>query len=134
LANLTERQRNLLQLLNQLSQNIVNADVSTESGLTKNLSINLPGFNLDSELNLGTGSNDSDSGPNPGDDEVSVPEPESMLDVLRNLVNEQVEITTPFGTVTGTLLNVEESYIVMIEANGNRVLVRTDKIELITDM
>lgn len=134
MANLTERQRNLLQLLNQLSQNTVDANVTTDSGLQKNLSINLPGFNFDSALNLGTGSNNSGSGIDLGGNRGGKPTPETIVDVLNSLVNEQVEITTPFGTVTGTLLRVENDYVVMVEASGSQVLVRLDKIELVSDM
>ncbi|WP_161493835.1 DUF2642 domain-containing protein [Virgibacillus necropolis] len=51
--------------------------------------------------------------------------------MLRNLVNQQVQVTTPFGTVTGTLIAVKYNYIVISESSGNQVLVRTEKIEFV---
>lgn len=49
-------------------------------------------------------------------------------------MNELVEITTPFGTITGTLLQVLDDYIVMLENTGDRVLARIDKIELVNEL
>ena len=133
MPNLTERQRNLLRLLNMLSQNLTEANL-TDSGLSNNFSIGLPGFNFESNLNLGSGAGAGDEN---GDEETPAPpgsEPETILDVLRNLRNEQVELTTPFGTVTGTLIFVGNDFVVLAEADGNRVLVRVYKIELVRDL
>lgn len=123
LANLTNAQRNnLLNLANQLSQNMTN----DTSGLSENLSINLPGFSADAGLNLGFGSRE---------EETDVPgSPTTMRDVLLNLVNEQVEVTTPFGSVTGTLIAVRNDYIVLVEATGAQTLVRMENIELVNEL
>lgn len=129
-ANLTDRQRNLLGLLTLLSQNLTNNNSTDNtndgSTLSNNFSLNLPGFNLDLDqsLNLdfgfGRGSNPST--------------PTSIRDVLLGLVNEQVQVTTPFDTISGTLLNVQDDYITMIEDTGAQVLTRIENIELVSSM
>lgn len=58
--------------------------------------------------------------------------PKTITDVLCSLINEQIEVTTPFGMVTGTLLDVERDYIVLLEDNGDQVFVRTEKIESVS--
>ncbi|SFB05789.1 Protein of unknown function [Lentibacillus halodurans] len=127
MANLTNRQRNLLQLANQLSQNLVdvnntNTNTNTNSSLNNNVSIDLPGFDLNAGLNLGLGrGNGTDT-------------PTTLREVLMELVNEQVEVTTPFGPVSGTLIAVRDDYIVLIETNGNQVLVRIENIELVSEL
>jgi len=138
LANLTERQRNLLQLANLLSQNLMNSNEG--HGVNREFSINLPGFNYNSDLNLGFGSESPDTespeteSPDNGTPPSEDPEESTTInDVLRDLVNEQIEVTTPFGPVTGTLLAVRDDYIVIVDLNGNQVLVRTDQIELVSD-
>ncbi len=60
--------------------------------------------------------------------------PTTIRDVLFDLVNEQVQVTTPFGVVTGTLLSVKTDYIVVIDTSGDQVLVRIDKIEFISEV
>ncbi|GAB3064521.1 DUF2642 domain-containing protein [Virgibacillus ainsalahensis] len=130
MANLTERQRNLLRLVNQMSQNLVtnNAD---SNGISKNISIDLPGFDFDAGANLGLGEGTE----TPPSEVPGTPgTPTTLRDVLLSLVNEQVEVTTPFGTVTGTLLSVRDDYIVIVEATGDQVLVRIESIELVNDL
>lgn len=58
--------------------------------------------------------------------------PETIIDVLCTLINEQVDVITPFGVITGTLLEVKSDYIVILEDTGAQVLVRTDKIESVS--
>ncbi|WBX80857.1 DUF2642 domain-containing protein [Virgibacillus salarius] len=60
--------------------------------------------------------------------------PSTIRELLQSLVNEQIEITTPFGTVTGTLLMVRSDYVVLIENTGEQTLIRINKIELITEL
>ncbi|GAA0424458.1 DUF2642 domain-containing protein [Agaribacter marinus] len=60
--------------------------------------------------------------------------PSTIRELLQSLVNEQIEITTPFGTVTGTLLKVRSDYVVLIENTGEQTLIRINKIELITEL
>ncbi|MBP1968458.1 secreted protein with Ig-like and vWFA domain [Virgibacillus natechei] len=129
MANLTNAQRNnLLNLVNQLSQNMTN----DTSGLSKNFSIDLPGFSADGGLNLDFGSREEET------DVPDVPDvpgsPTTMRDVLLNLVNEQVEVTTPFGGVTGTLIAVRNDYIALVEATGAQTLVRMENIELVNEL
>lgn len=57
----------------------------------------------------------------------------TFRDVLLSLVNEQIEVTTPFGIITGTLIAVREDYIVLIEDIGDQVHVQISKIELVTE-
>lgn len=131
MSPLTDRQRNLLNLANQLSQNLI----TTSSNLNKNISIDLPGLNLDTGLNLGRDRSETPPETDPEQPEVpDAPTPTTMRDVLLSLVNEQVEVTTPFGIVTGTLLAVRDDYIVIVENTGSQVLVRIDNIELVSDL
>lgn len=130
MPNLTERQRNLLNLLNMLTQNLTETNL-TDSNLDHNFAINLPGLGFSSNLNLGSASGNNGETP---DEPESPDAPETVLDALRNLLNEQVELTTPFGTVSGTLINVSDDYVVIVEPNSDRVLVRIEKIELVRDL
>lgn len=119
----TERKRRLLNLVNQLTQNL--PSTSNGSLLSKNVSLDLPGLGLDFDLDLGGGGNDSGSTP-PNT-------PTTLRELLLSLVNEQVEVTTPFGVVTGTLIAVRDDYIVLIENTGDQVLVQIDNIELVSE-
>ncbi|MFD1065875.1 DUF2642 domain-containing protein [Oceanobacillus locisalsi] len=132
MANLTDRQRRLLSLLNQLSQNVVTTnsanDTNNDSTLSNNFSLNLPGFSLDADhnLNLGFG--------NWGGRKPSPPStPTNIREVLLSLVNEQVQVTTPFDTISGTLIAVQDDYVVIIEASGAQALVRIEKIEFVSN-
>lgn len=126
MANLTNSQRsNLLRLINQLSQN-------NNSEISENISINLPGFSADAGLNLGFGSGNNGTETPP--DTLPPNTPTTIREVLLNLVNEQVEVSVPFGTVAGTLLVVRDDYIVIVEASGAQVLVRIENIELVSEM
>lgn len=58
--------------------------------------------------------------------------PKTITDVLCSLINEQVDVTVPFGVVTGTLLDVKRDYIVVLDDNGDQILVRTGKIESVS--
>ncbi|MUK87444.1 DUF2642 domain-containing protein [Ornithinibacillus sp. L9] len=60
--------------------------------------------------------------------------PRTLREVLLSLINEQVQVTTPFGPITGTLLVVKCDYIVIVEASGAQVLVPIDKIELVSEL
>lgn len=60
--------------------------------------------------------------------------PQTIIDVLCSLINEQVEITVPFGVVTGTLLDVKRDYIIILENTGDQVLVPTENIESVSPM
>lgn len=108
---LTNRQKALLGLLNQMSENL--------SADGQNVSV-LPGI----DFNIGC--KDPDTTP--------PSTPTTFREVLLDLVNEQVQVTTPFGAVTGTLIMVKNDYIVIIEASLDQVLVRIDKIELISEL
>ncbi|WP_156418695.1 hypothetical protein [Lentibacillus amyloliquefaciens] len=88
MVNLTNRQRGLLRLANQLSQNLVNDN--TDNGLSHNFSVDLPGVDFDAGLNLDLGTNDETD--TPADPSPSTPE--TLRDVLLELQNEQVEVTT----------------------------------------
>jgi len=125
LSPLTDRQRNLLTLANQLSQNLVN-NSGNNSGLNTDFSVDLPGLGLDVDLNMGRR-------PSPTPPSPPTP-PTTMREVLLSLVNEQVAVTTPFDVITGTLIAVRDDYIVVIENSGAQVLVRIDKIELVSEL
>lgn len=119
---LTNSQTNLLGLVNQLSQNL-----ATNNGLDAGLSLDLPGLDVDVDLDINVGGE--------GETDTTPPDtPTTLREVLLSLVNEQVQVTTPFGTVTGTLIVVRSDYIVIIEGTGDQVLVRIDKIEFVSEL
>ncbi|WP_106498250.1 DUF2642 domain-containing protein [Lentibacillus sp. Marseille-P4043] len=123
---LTDRQTNLLRYLNQLSQNI-----ASSSGVSNDFSLDLPG--LDVDFNIGVGNGDTDGGtetPPP----TTPGTPNTLRDVLLDLVNETVQVTTPFGMVTGTLIAVRDDYIAIIETTGDQVLVRMEKVEFVSEI
>ncbi|MCC2251359.1 MAG: DUF2642 domain-containing protein [Bacillota bacterium] len=60
--------------------------------------------------------------------------PSTIKEVLLDLINEQVQITTAFGMVTGTVNQVKDDYTVIIEGSGDQVLVRLYKIEFISEL
>src|SRR5690625_1848683 len=107
-----------------MSQNLGTNNVQNPSGLFGSAGI-------DVGIDIGGGKKPDTTPPNttppPGT-------PTTFREVLLSLVNEQVQVTTPFGTVTGTLLVTRNDYIVIIEASGDQVLVRIDKIELISEL
>ncbi|MGY0694398.1 DUF2642 domain-containing protein [Virgibacillus sp. FSP13] len=127
---LTDRQTNLLRFLNQLSQNI-----ASSSGVSNDFSLDLPG--LDVDFNIGVGNGDTD-GDTDGGTETPPPStpgtPNTLRDVLLDLVNETVQVTTPFGMVTGTLIAVRDDYIAIIESSGDQVLVRMEKVEFVSEI
>ena len=105
---LKSKQKALLELLNQMSRNLANNN------------------GLDFDIDFG-GIKKPDKSPPPCT-------PTTFREVLLSLVNEQVQVTTPFGVVTGTLLAVKSDYIVMIDDSGDQVLIHIDKIELISEL
>ncbi|WP_010529275.1 hypothetical protein [Lentibacillus jeotgali] len=126
MVNLTNRQRGLLRLANQLSQNLNNDN--TDNGL--NFSVDLPGFDFDAGFNVDLGTDDETVTPV----DPSPSTPETLRDVLLELQNEQVEVTTPFGPVTGTVISVQNDYVVLVEADGSQVLVPIESIELVSEL
>lgn len=126
---LTDRQRNLLQLINQISQN-----TSAVIGREIEHSVDLP--TVDFNLDLG-GLTRSTSPTTPPGDTPTPPadssEPTTLNELLSSLVNEQVEITTPYGLVSGVLLAVKDDYVVVVE-DGAQVIVRIGKIELVSEL
>lgn len=117
---LTNSQTNLLGLINQLSQN-----QTTTNRSDAGLSLDLPGLDVDLDINLGGEGGTDTCPPNA---------PTTLRELLCGLVNEQVQVTTPFGTVTGTLIAVRSDYIVIIEGTGTQVLVRIEKIEFVSEV
>ncbi|GGB49012.1 hypothetical protein GCM10011409_28240 [Lentibacillus populi] len=124
---LTNRQADLVRFLNQLSQNI-----AANSGLNTDFSVGLPGLDVDFNVGIGGGSGD---GSGSGSDTCPPTTPTTIREVLCNALNEQVQVTTPFGMVSGLLIAVRNDYIVLIESGtGDQVLVRIDKIEFVSQM
>ncbi|HLR61010.1 MAG TPA: DUF2642 domain-containing protein [Lentibacillus sp.] len=128
MVNLTNRQRGLLRLANQLSQNLVTDN--TDNGLNHNFSVDLPGVDFDAGFNLDFGTDDGTDTPV----DPSPSTPETLRDVLLELQNEQVEVTTPFGPVTGTVISVQNDYVVLVEADGSQILVPIESIELVSEL
>ncbi|OZU88946.1 hypothetical protein CIL03_07955 [Virgibacillus indicus] len=62
------------------------------------------------------------------------PFPTTLREVLLSLIGEQVAITVPYGVVDGTLIAVRRDYILLVEPTGNQVLIRIDKIELVSEL
>lgn len=122
---LTNRQVNLVKFLNQLSQNI-----ASKSGVNNDFSLDLPGLDVDFNLGIGGGGTGDGGGTTP----PSCNTPTTLREVLCNSLNEQVQVTTPFGMIAGTLIAVKNDYIVIVESSGDQVLVRIDKIEFVSEM
>lgn len=128
LPQLTDRQRNLLSLINQMSQNTTTA-IGTNSGFA----IDFPSVDLDVDLGgISTGRPTPTPVP-PTPTPIPPGVPTTMRELLLTLVNEQVQVTVPFGTVSGLLLTVRDDYIVVIEA-GSQVLIRIEKIEFVSEL
>jgi hypothetical protein len=127
LPQLTERQRNLLAIINQLSQNTS----SVLRGATEH-AVELP--TVDLNLDFGRlGRTRSEATPVTPPSAPAPGQPENVPQLLATLVNEQVEITTPYGVVSGVLLAVRDDYVVVVQ-NDAHVLVRTEKIELLNEL
>ncbi|MFS0634506.1 DUF2642 domain-containing protein [Mesobacillus foraminis] len=58
--------------------------------------------------------------------------PATIRGLLLDLLNEQVQLTTPFTTLTGTVISVENDYVAMVEPGGELYFVRLDKINTVT--
>ncbi|MCM3774130.1 DUF2642 domain-containing protein [Priestia aryabhattai] len=58
----------------------------------------------------------------------------SLKLLLRDLINKQVEISTPFEKYTGILNSVQSDYVVLIESDGSLVFIRTVKIETVIEL
>ncbi len=114
----------MLNMINQMSQN-------TSLALARNsdFAVDFPSVGINADLGGVSFSKPScPTPPSPGP--IT---PETLRELLLTLVNEQVQVTTPFGEVSGLLLAVRNDYIVIIEA-GSQVLVRIDKIELVSEL
>jgi len=118
LALSSEARTALLQRLLELSQSLTS---STNTSLG-NLSLDLPG--LDLNLNL----------PIPGTGSSTPSTPTNLRSYLLTLVNEQVEITTPGDTNTGTLVAVKSDYIVLVESTGTTVFIPISSIETVREL
>lgn len=108
-------------LLNQMSQNLANTGQNTDNPISSS------GLNIDLGLGIGGGNGSHPTPPTDGT-------PTTFRQLLSDLTNEQVQVTTPFGAVTGILLVVKNDYIVVIENSGEQVLINIDKIELISEL
>ncbi|WP_162990111.1 DUF2642 domain-containing protein [Mesobacillus foraminis] len=58
--------------------------------------------------------------------------PTTIRGLLLDLLNERVQITTPFTTLTGTVISVQADYVAMVDAGGELYFVRLDKINTVT--
>ncbi|HLS09557.1 DUF2642 domain-containing protein [Lentibacillus sp.] len=123
MANLTNRQRGLLRLGNQLTRNLFD----TNAGLNHNVSVDLPGIDFDAGFSADFGTDNGTGAP------ADPTAPETLRDVLLELQNEQVTITTAFGPVTGTVISVQNDYVVLVETGGAQVLVPMESIELVSE-
>lgn len=60
--------------------------------------------------------------------------PTTLREYLLTLLNEQVQISTPFDTLTGTLMAVQNDYVVLVESTGSLVFVTISQIETVTEL
>ncbi|MFL0574585.1 DUF2642 domain-containing protein [Bacillus megaterium] len=60
--------------------------------------------------------------------------PTNLQEYLLTLLNEQVQISTPFDTLTGTLMAVQNDYVVLVESTGSLVFVAISQIETVTEL
>ncbi|SES93035.1 Protein of unknown function [Salinibacillus kushneri] len=123
---LTDRQRTLLRMFNQMM--LQNLPVNNTNGTTENNLSDLVDFNFDLDVSLG-----GNDGAN-GDDDAGADTPATIRDVLVDLTNESVEVTTTFGPVSGTLIAVEDDYIALIDSAGDTVLVPINQIEYVSEL
>jgi len=115
LASLTRQARlDLLRRILQISENPTTANLNANA----NLSIDLPGIDVD--INL----------PVPGTGTSSPTAPSSLrTTLLRNLDQEVIIETSSGADVIGTLIAVENDYIVLVEAGtGSLTFVRIARI------
>ncbi|MBN6205207.1 DUF2642 domain-containing protein [Ralstonia pickettii] len=112
----------MLNLINQMSQNTTSV-IRTNS----DFAIDFPSVDLNIDLG---GISTSTPPETPPTDPTT---PSTLRELLLTLVNEQVQVTTPFGAVSGLLLAVRDDYIVLVE-EGSQVLVRTEQIELVSEL
>ncbi|QQK75705.1 DUF2642 domain-containing protein [Salicibibacter cibarius] len=61
-------------------------------------------------------------------------EPSTLRELLSTMIGEQLQVTTPFGDVSGTLISVQDDYIVMVDDTGAQALVRIDAIEFVSEL
>lgn len=57
--------------------------------------------------------------------------PITKRELLSSLIGKQIEVSTPFGFLSGTLLASKKDYIVLIDETDAQVLVRIKKIETV---
>ncbi|SFM01524.1 DUF2642 domain-containing protein [Salibacterium qingdaonense] len=86
--------------------------------------------NVSASIGGGTSSNND----TPPTTACSPNTPGTLWEVLCSLVGEQIEVTTPFGVVDGTLLSVQSDYIVLVDDTGSQVLVRYGNIETVNEL
>ncbi|GIO21494.1 DUF2642 domain-containing protein [Oceanobacillus sp. J11TS1] len=121
--NTTTNDANTANIANILNPSNLNLDSSLSNSFSLDL-LGLLRLAADFNLDLGIGNGGGGTPGNPGN-------PTKMREILQGLVNKPVQVTTPFDTISGTLLGVLEDYIVIIEETGSQVLVALDKIEFV---
>ncbi|MDQ0232504.1 DUF2642 domain-containing protein [Metabacillus malikii] len=119
--------RRLVDLTNALSDNS-----SSSFNLSANLG-NLLDFDVNVEVSCGDDNGDTPTPP-PVDPTPTPVLPETLYGLLRTLLNERVQVTTAFDTLTGTLIGVQDDYISLIESTGNLVFVLYDQIESVVEL
>ncbi|MEF2291316.1 MULTISPECIES: DUF2642 domain-containing protein [Virgibacillus] len=60
--------------------------------------------------------------------------PSTVREALLELLSQDVQITTNFGMITGTVSQVKDDYTVITEVTNAQVLVPIDKIELLSEV
>lgn len=109
--------RRLIELSNALSRN-------TSFNLNTNLS-DLLDVDIDVDVDVDISTDGDVSNPN---------SPSSLRALLESLLNEQIQVTTPFDTISGTLIAVKSNYIVIVEGSGNLVFVVIENIESVVEL
>lgn len=131
MVELTERTRRLLNLLNQLSQNTTQSLLPQDGLTNSNVDVTFPSFDLGLDLGLDLGGISIGGGGDDGGNGNGTPS--TIRELLLTLVGEAIEVTVPFGTVSGTLLSVQNDYIVLIDA-AEQVLVPIGQIEIVNEL
>ncbi|GAK12139.1 hypothetical protein [Geomicrobium sp. JCM 19039] len=60
--------------------------------------------------------------------------PQTLKGLLYKKVGKQVQVFTPFGVVSGTVVAVRGDYVVQIDADDREVLTNLWKIEMINEI
>ncbi|EZH64682.1 MULTISPECIES: DUF2642 domain-containing protein [unclassified Geomicrobium] len=57
----------------------------------------------------------------------------SLYNLFQSMIDQEVEVSVPFGVVSGVVQAVYPDYVVLQEIDGTFLLIRLDQIEVVTE-